>query len=515
MDTHHLIEVLKSPQIYPDNPTEVRVAETHISYLFFTGKYAYKIKKPVDFWFLNFTTLEKRRFFCGQEIKLNSRLSPDVYLGVEEIREDNGRISFGGPGKIIEYAVKMKELPEEGMLARLVRSGAATAGLMDRIARRIALFHKEAETNPGIEEFGKISIIKKNLQENFIQTVPFIGKTLFREQYDFISERSLDFLEKNRSIFNRRRTDGKIRDCHGDLHMAAICIEGEDVHIFDCIEFNDRFRYSDTAADIAFLSMDLEFNGRFDLSAALISSYTRYSGDADLPILLRFYKSYRAYVRGKVMSFLLDEDVSDEQKKTSALVAVRYFGLAYSYFMQPTLIIMAGLMGTGKTSVATMLGEALGVQVVRSDEVRKRLDSIAPDEHRYEEYQKGIYSEEFTGRTYEAVLRNASEVLDQGRSIILDASYRSRADREKAAALAREKGARFFIIECVCDDEMVKTRLTKRMEEKEVSDGRWELYGRQKQGFEVITENEGRLIRIDSGRAGKNSVELLLKVLGR
>src|SRR3990172_1861108 len=339
---------------------------------------------------------------------------------------------------------------------------------------------------------------------------------MIKDQHDFISARSRDFIENNKGIFTKRKNEGRIRDCHGDLHLGSICIEGECVQIFDCIEFNDRFRYSDTAADIAFLLMDLEFNNHLDLSTALTKSYIRYSGDTDLPLVLRFYKSYRAFVRGKVTSFLLDEkEVPEEQKIKALATARRYFGLAYSYFMQPTLIIMAGLVGTGKSAVAVSLGEATGAPVVRSDEARKRLAGIQPGEHRYEDYEKGIYSEELTNKTYSELLKEASEVLGGGRSIILDASYKSRASRERAAALAREKGARFFIVECVCDHEVVRARLTKRMDEKEVSDGRWEIYDRQKKEFEETTENEGRLIRIDSARPVEENVELILKVIGR
>lgn len=516
MDIQTLVEALRSPSIYPDNPKEVRVFETHISYLFFTGTYVYKVKKPVDFGFLDFTTLEKRRFFCRQEVRLNSRLSPDVYLGVEEIRDEGGRISLGGAGKTVEYAVKMREMPSEGMLSRLVSEGQAAPELMARIAQKIALFHKEAETSPEIAAFGDISVIKKNAQENFIQTVPYIGKSITREQYDFISARTIDFIDKNRGVFAERKTGGRVRDCHGDLHLGSICIEGECVHIFDCIEFNDRFRYSDTAADISFLAMDLELNDRVDLSAALLKYYIEFSGDSDIPLVLRFYKSYRAYVRGKVMSFMLDEEEVPQEQKAKALATARhYFGLAYSYFMQPTLIIMSGLIGTGKTMVATRLSEAIGAKIIRSDVVRKKLAGVPLDEHRYEEFGKGLYTEDFSEKTYAALHKEALEPLKAGRPVILDASYKSKAERERAAAVSREPGARFFIIECLCDEKTVKSRLTERMEKKEVSDGRWEIYEAQKKAFEEITDNEGRLIRIDTTRPIDESIELILKMLSR
>jgi aminoglycoside phosphotransferase family enzyme/predicted kinase len=515
MDIQRLVGALRSPSIYPDNPKEVRFAETHISYLFFTGNYVYKVKKPVDFGFLDFTTLEKRRHFCQQEVRLNSRLSPDVYLGVEEIREEDGRISLGGAGRTIEYAVKMRELPQAGMMTRLVPEGRATPELMERIAFKVALFHREAETSPEIAAFGDISAIRKNIQENFIQTVPYIGRTISREQYDFISSRTTDFLERNREIFADRKRKGMVRDCHGDMHLGSICIEEECIHIFDCIEFNERFRYFDTAGDVSFLTMDLEFNDRFDLSDAFTRAYIRYSGDRDLPLVLRFYKSYRAFVRGKVTSFLLDEDVPEEQKEKALSTARAYFGLAYSYYMQPTLVIMAGLVGSGKSTVARVLGERIGAKVLRSDVIRKTLAGIPLEERRYEGYEGGIYTEDFTRRTYEELHREGSEPLRSGRPVILDASYKRRSERERASSIAREHGTRFFIVECVCDDETAKSRLTRRVEEREVSDGRWEIYERQKVEFEYITENEGRLIRVDTARPVDETVELILKVLGR
>lgn len=516
MEIYNLVEALKSHSAYPDRPSEVRVSETHISYLFFTGNYAYKVKKPVDFGFLDFTTLEKRKFFCRQEVRLNSRLSPDVYLGVVEIRERDGRISLDGDGETVEYAVKMREMPQEGMLNRLVAEGKATPELMARIAQRIALFHREADTTPDIAAFGDLSVIKKNAQENFIQTVHYIGKSISREQFDFISARSIDFIDKNKAIFAKRKTGGRVRDCHGDLHLGAICIEGECIHIFDCIEFNDRFRYSDTAADLAFLIMDLELNDRFDLSADMLKYYINFSGDSDLPLVLRFYKSYRAYVRGKVMSFMLDEEEVQQDQKAKALATARhYFGLAYSYLIQPTLIIMSGLTGTGKTAVATQLGEAIGAKVIRSDVVRKKLAGIPLDKHRYEEFGKGIYTEAFSEKTYAELQREAAESLKSGRPVILDAAYMKRSERERAASAARELGTRFFIVECICDEKSVKSRLAERMEKNEVSDGRWEIYETQKKAFEETTDNEGRLIRIDTTRPIDKSIELTLKMIGR
>jgi len=331
MDLPSLQKALLNPEIYPDLPNEVEFIETHISLLFLTGNYVYKVKKPVDFGFLDFTSLEKRRYFCQQEVKLNRRLSPDIYLGVVEITHDRGRISLNGKGEVEEYAVQMKRIPEEFLLDKLLKKGQVNRKMIEALSEKLARFYASAETNEQIKSFGKPERVKQDTDENFEQTQKYVGTVIAKPVYEEIKHKTNEFFEVQEALFHRRIAFDRIRDCHGDLRLEHI-FWGREIAIFDCIEFNERFRYTDVAADIGFLAMDLDYHGREDLSEDLIRSYVENSGDKELPGMLGFYKCYRAYVRGKVESFRLDDPNIPETEKGEALKrAKKYFDLAYRY----------------------------------------------------------------------------------------------------------------------------------------------------------------------------------------
>ena len=326
-----LVQALLKPETYPHHPQKVELAQTQMSFLFLTGDYVYKVKKPVDLGYLDYTTLEKRLFFCRQEIELNRRLCPDVYLEVVPIVSSRGQMSLGGEGKVTEYAVKMRQLPGEQMMDRLLPQDLVTEDMVVRIAEKLAAFHDKARTSPDISAYGKLDAIMVNTEENFAQTEKYIGASITAQKYHRIKVYTDNFTESNKSLFDKRVKDGRIRDCHGDLHAAHVCISNG-IYIYDCIEFNDRFRYGDVASEVAFLAMDLDRFQRADLSQAFVNAYVRLSRDKELPQLLNFYKCYRAYVRGKVASFMLDDPHIPEEEKTSALAAARrYFELAESY----------------------------------------------------------------------------------------------------------------------------------------------------------------------------------------
>jgi len=302
-----------------------------MSFVFLTGDYVYKVKKPVDLGYLDYTTLEKRHFFCHQELELNRRLCPDAYLAVVPIVEEKGRLRIEGQGKAIEYAVKMKQLPHNRMMDVLLPQGQVTQEMVARVAERLVSFHQKAKTNQKIAAFGKLDIIRQNTDENFAQTEKYIGISIAPAEYRRIKNYTDDFMQSNASLFDKRIREGRVRDCHGDLHAAHICfIDG--ICIYDCIEFNDRFRYSDVTSEIAFLAMDLDRYQRPDLSKHLVNTYVELSHDEELLKLLNFYKCYRAYVRGKVESFKLDDPYIPEEEKAKVLtVAQSYFELAESY----------------------------------------------------------------------------------------------------------------------------------------------------------------------------------------
>jgi predicted kinase len=297
-------------------------------------------------------------------------------------------------------------------------------------------------------------------------------------------------MENQLPLFEKRIAEGKIRDCHGDLHLQHICL-GEEILIFDCIEFNERFRYSDVAADIAFLLMDLDFHRQPLLSADLASHYLRISKDWPLFLLLNFYKSYRAYVRAKVTCFRLDDPVLSPKEQTLARQeAERYFHLSHSCatrMNRPALLVVGGLMGTGKSTIARALSQTLGWEWLRSDILRKELAQISPAEHRFEKFHQGIYSADFSRKTYPILFQQSLHLLNSGKSVILDASFQKQVDRQAAQALARKADADFLLIECQCSEGEIERRLARRAQkENEPSDGRWEIFADQKKIYEGV-----------------------------
>ena len=324
-------QALFNPEAYPHKVQKIELVQTQMSFIFLTGEYVYKIKKPVNLGYLDYTTLEKRHFFCHQELKLNRRLCPDAYLAVVSIVEEKDELRIEGQGKAIEYAVKMRQLPQDRMMDVLLPRGQVTLEMVARVAEKLADFHKKAETSPEIAAFGRLDVVRQNTDENFALTEKYIGTSIIVEEYQHIKDYTDDFIDSSESLFDKRVREGKIKDCHGDLHAAHVCFT-DDICIYDCIEFNDRFRYSDVASEIAFLAMDLDRYQQAVLSRHLVNTYVGLSRDEELLKLLNFYKCYRAYVRGKVESFKLDDPYIPEEEKAKVLTAAQsYFELAESY----------------------------------------------------------------------------------------------------------------------------------------------------------------------------------------
>ncbi len=489
-----VVEMMLHTDFYPHKPSVVAMKQTHISYIFLAGDYVYKIKKPVNFGFLDFTSLDKRRHYCLKELQLNRRLAPDIYLEVLPISlNDKGSYLLGSEENVVEYAVKMKKLPEENILKKLCSEGKIDISIMDAVARKVVSFHQLAATGGEIDKIGSLETIIHNHEENFTQTAAYVDVTIRRNKYDFIKSYVYNFLAGNKDLFRKRIAEHKIRDCHGDLHLEHICITDDDVVIFDCIEFNDRFRYEDVAAEAAFLSMDLDYNGCSNFADAFVTAYIKYSGDSEVMNLLTFYKCYYAYVRGKVISFRLnDQAISEDELLLAGENAGKYFDLAYEYacrMEKPALIITAGLMGTGKSALSKVLASHLGAEIIRSDVLRKELLHIAPTSRHYEDFGKGIYAEDISHITYAKALEMASEILKNGKAVIVDASYKKRKDRQDAYDMAKKLSADFYLLECVCPEEIVKARLERRKSKSaEVSDGRWEIYLAQKADFEQVLD---------------------------
>jgi aminoglycoside phosphotransferase family enzyme len=334
MEKSKLIDDLMDSSSYPEDLKNIQLAQTHISIVFIGDKFVYKIKKPVNFGFLDFSTLEKRKHYCKKEVELNSRFSDNVYLGVYPVTYNGKKYSIDGDGETVDYAVKMRRLLDEDLLKSRFKKGTVSSNDIERIGKAIAEFHRKSGKSEEIDKFGNLKVIKFNTDENFQQTEEFIDESISKEQFNSLKTWTDLFYKENQKLFIERIKDHRIRDCHGDLHMEHICLT-DPIIIFDCIEFNDRFRYSDTLSDIAFLLMDLEFNNGESLSKQLCEVYLNHANEytnEQIYNLINFYKIYRAYVRGKVTSFILkDTTISDDKKTHARDIAQRYFALAYSY----------------------------------------------------------------------------------------------------------------------------------------------------------------------------------------
>lgn len=494
-----MVERLKRDAAWAaDDDGPIEVVQTHISVLLLGRDRVLKLKKPVDFGFLDFTTPARRREACEAEVKLNRRLCPGIYLGVYPVVE---RAPEGERRRTIDHGVLMKRLPQERMLDRLVASDEVSEEIIDRVAERLAEFHARAARDESVSAHGSPAVVRRNWEENYRQAAPFIGRTTTAEDFALVRERVERWLDENGELLRERAAEGFVRDGHGDVRCESVCVTDE-VCIFDCIEFNERFRCGDVASEAAFLSMDLHARGRPDLAYYFCERYAaRASTGPDFFRLLPFYRCYRAFVRGKVLSFELDEPEVDERERQRArLRAQVYFDLARRYADrrdEPLVIAVGGLSGSGKTCVARAVAEELGYRVVSSDAVRKSLF----ENTRLDAYGEGAYDEEGNRATYSRMFEESRELLAGEGGAVLDATFRRARDREESRRAAETLGARWLFIECRLDEAEARRRLELRTASGEgLSDATWETYKRQRAEFEPSDElpDSARLI-LDAG----------------
>jgi uncharacterized protein len=480
MDLTQLIEALSSPEAYPDATGSVEVRQTHISVVFLTARHAYKLKKPVNLGFLDFTTLEKRRHFCEEEVRLNRRLAPSVYLGVVPVVATASELQVEGRGKPIEWAVKMERLPEEASLLSRLQRGDLTGELLESLAACIAEFHARADGGPHVAEFGRFDAVARNARENFEQSASHVGVTVTRAAHDRLRALTEDALIHLRQLIESRAERGVPRDTHGDLRLDHVYHFPDrpppgDLVVIDCIEFNERFRFADPVADAAFLYMDLAFRGGRDLADAFAAAYLRAANDPEGATLLPFYAAYRSAVRAKVRGFQLAEvEIPEEERSAARERAQAHWLLALGELEEPgrrpCLLLVGGLPGSGKSTLARGLSQQADFTVIRSDVVRKELAGLPPEVPARAASDEGIYAPEWTTRTYAECLRRAEARLCDGGRVIVDASFGDEGRRRAFLDAAARLSVPSLFLVCRASEEVTRTRLELRREDASDAD---------------------------------------------
>nr|WP_178116419.1 bifunctional aminoglycoside phosphotransferase/ATP-binding protein [Pseudomonas brassicae] len=487
-----MIAALQNPALFAHPVKQFQVIETHISWVLLTGDYAYKIKKPMNFGFLDFTELSSRAHFCAEELRLNQRLTDGLYLEVLAITGSAEAPQLGGEGVAIEYALKMRQFPQQQMLSTLQANGELTAAHIDQMARQIARFHLDAPKVAVEHPLGTPDSVMAPVEQNFEQIRPFLSDKADLVQLDALQAWARSSFDRLHGLFEARKAQGFIRECHGDIHLGnATLIDGQ-VVIFDCIEFNEPFRLTDVYADTAFLAMDLEDRGLKSLARRFISQYLEITGDYAGLELLNFYKAYRALVRAKVALFSMPADADGVQRATTLRQYRNYANLAESYSAIPSrlLAITHGVSAVGKSHVAMRMVEALGAIRLRSDVERKRLFGEQTSQQAGQ-LQQGIYSGDASQKTYEHLHQLAGIVLRAGFPVVIDATYLKRAQRQAAAEVASATGVPFLILDCNAPDAVIASWLAQRQaDHNDPSDATLEVVTAQQADRDPLSAEE-------------------------
>ena len=519
-----LRDALADPSAYSHNPDRVVLEQTHISIVAIVPPWVYKVKKPVDLGFLDFTTLEKRRTFCAEEVRLNRRLCHDTYQGVVPIEQgpDGLRVDPEEPdGEPIEYAVKMRYLDPSQFLDSKIQRGAGEQADIDRVVDTLCSFYLEQTSSPQIAEAGWIENLRVSFEENFEQTADHVGSALSRPAYEALQYYTDRFFDQHASLFHRRRSEGRIVDGHGDLRLEHIHLTDERVCIYDCIEFNDRFRHLDVANDIAFLAMDLDYMGRSDLAQRLVHSMAAALEDSELCTLIDFYKCYRAYVRGKVESMRAEEEeVPARERSQSRIRASRYYQWALRYAVAgsaPFVLVIFGRSGTGKSTQAAALARALGWSHISSDRVRKTRAGVPLHERSDEETRSQLYTAEMSDLTYNTLKTRALERASARKGTVLDATYSSRDRRDALRRALRDQGVPYAFVELTAPDDVLRSRLSTRgADAAAASDARAEDFDMLNARYEPPSALEdSRHVRISTTACQSDTALSVLRALIR
>ncbi len=467
------IRQLLSPAAYPHPVEDIQLIETHISWVILTGDYAYKIKKPMDLGFLDFAELDKRKYYCHEELRLNSRTADAIYINVLPIVLQGEQAMIVEPPIdernicVIDYAVQMRQFDNEGLLATLVEEKSLPLETWTELAREVASFHSKAEVFTD-EEFGKPALVKAAIEQNFEQIRHYLTDADDIHWLGHIEDWSQEYSRCLQSLIASRKRNGFVRDCHGDLHLGNLVRINEKIILFDCIEFNKNYRIIDTASEIAFTIMDLELRGLHSEANRFLNTYIELSGDYQSVALLTYYKVYRAMVRAKVSLLALPVAERDRLAGTAAYKNFqRYLQLAVAYMKDSPacIVIMHGVSGSGKSYQAQLLAEAMGAIRIRSDVERKRLFGLAIDAKTDSNQDKGIYTADASEKTFQRLADIAEQVVDAGLPCIIDATFLHQPRREQFLKLAQRCEVPFLILDCQPPQELIEQRLKNRQQQ--------------------------------------------------
>jgi aminoglycoside phosphotransferase family enzyme/predicted kinase len=469
MDIHdRLIQALTDRSLYEHPTTEIAILQTHISWVVLTGPYAYKVKKPVNLGFVDFSTLAKRHFFCQEELRRNRRLAPQLYLEVVAIYGTPERPRFHGVGTPIAYAVKMRQFSQDRLLCHLLDAGQLQGSPIDLLAQEVSAFHARIEPADPVSRFGTPEGIYQPVQENFRHLFDTIDDPVRQAHARELEHWCQRTFAARRPDFVARKRDGFVRECHGDMHLGNMILLDDRVVIFDCLEFNDDFRWIDVASDVAFLTMDLADRGRPDFAHRFLNGYLEATGDYGLLVPLPFYLAYRATVRAKVVGIRLGQrDLPLEEAAHLRKAFGSYLDLAERYTRpsRPRLLITHGVSGSGKTYSTQRLVEAAGAIRIRSDVERKRLCGLAPLERSTGRSELDLYAPEVTNRTYDQLGQQAALVVKAGFTAVVDATFLKHAQRDAFRRLATQLGVPFTILDFRAPEETLRRRIVRRQEQ--------------------------------------------------
>lgn len=518
MDSHEqrIVRFLSNPATYRDSQVRtIQRRETHVSHVFLAGKFAYKLKKPVKFPFLDASTLARRKRFCQLELLLNRRLAPKVYRRVVPVVETSSGLRLGGRGRAVEWVVEMHRLPEERMLDRLVAQRRVTRQDMRRIADRLIPFFRSAARSRAISKYGRPDQVVELVLGNLRECQPFVGVMLPEPDRAFLEAAYRQYLALRRPLLARRVREGRIIDGHGDLRCENIC-QTSPPSIFDCVEFQPAFRCGDIANDFSFLVMDLEFRGRHDLAQALADRYRKRLQDPTFDRVLPFYQCHRSLVRGKVRGFAWLQHPRTAEGRRIRELSRRHFKLAVRYarlFAPPRLILVGGVIGTGKSTLAKALSEALGAVWLRTDEIRLR--EFAAKRRPGQGFSGGLYAPHVSELVYQRMIRRAEALLAQGRSVVCDGTFSKASGRETLRQIAARHHASFHFFECVVPKAVALRRIAKRYAAKsDISEAKPEHYDRMRAGFDPVRGWSGReWTRLSDNRPPDATARAALNIL--